>query len=158
ECAVLVEVGEFLQLPKGTPGVLPCTKRLQPLNLCPCSATDTFEASPNLPVIAPVAVLNPKDRELGLVIRPGRLVGLVDDQFPDKLVEGRPEIVKDLPDQDAPYTWIEFKDLDAKDQFPQVRVEIANEFIRLAFLEVGEFSVQQAKLLVCATEFQPNAL
>ena len=146
ERAVLVEVGEFMQLPEGTPGVLPCRKRLLGPDECLACGGDTGNR-PFKPVL--VASLGFEYRELASVGDGRGAAGMVDDKLPNQVVECGAPIVDDLPNLDSPHAVEGLGVLGAECQRPPVLIVLRRESVGFEFTEGLKGGIKLVELLLC---------
>src|ERR1019366_5593820 len=98
--AVLVPVGEFVQMSQGALVALPCVKRLQTLDDCLRFSADTVQEGWLAARL--VSGQRLENRELRFV-RGRRGTRFLDDELPDQMVERRSEVVNDFANDDAPH-------------------------------------------------------
>ena len=156
ECAVLVEVGEFEQMPEGAINALPCTKWLQRLNQCPCLIAHTAkEDGLGTSVVSFLPLFRLKDGKLGLGFVGGLLASFEDDQLPNEVVEGRPKVVNEFPYPDAPHPGARLPSGEIDEKIAGITLIISPDTVGLRLQKVPDFTVQGVEFLLCPINLQP---
>jgi len=152
EGAVLVEVMEFMKLPKGTKGVLPCYKRLQLLDLCDALSAKTFQ-HPALAIdLRSKPSLVKIDRKTGSAMgRPA----IVNDELPKSVIQARAEIVQNLPNSYAEHRIRLLTHFDPKNNLPAFIMYIDERHIGYAIEESADFRAQGIDLFSFPVQLKP---
>ena len=150
ERAVLIEVREFFQMPKRTPGILPCAKRLLRFNDLDGLASDMYKVLPSTSTIDK-PYLTVEDGEL-IFVGARRTSRLKNNELVNNMVKGGSEIVDHLADTHSKHEWRSAQRVDSDCQFPGILVEIDSGFVRASVQKDNAF-LKSAKLLPCSQSF-----
>ena len=153
--AVLVEVGQLVQMRKWASVALPCIEWLHRPNQGCCFLANSGK---HLGAVPSKFRGNPKDRELGPAIQNRSRTPVMNDQFINRVIQCRTEIVKNLPNNDAPHGWTWFFHDHANGKLqaaalPSFLVELDRWYIRIRIKKDSHFVPKKLDVVVGALEF-----
>lgn len=144
---VLVVRVETVQTPEG---VVPSLVRLGRLNSCLGLGTDSLYASRQSGL---KRLRASGDREHRLV---GGLPPVREYELPDKMVEGRSEVVDGVSGEEAP-SWVRlFTNSYAPDEIARIRIFLSDNQIGVAVIESGDARFEIRDVLFGPFDFQPR--
>lgn len=162
DSAVLVDVGQLINVPKGTVCALPCRERLERLDERCRLITDPFQHIEAVSLKFGDVI---KNGELSPGVVGGGIVRSMDDKLIHKVVECRTDVVDYFSDDNAPHRWTwffhEHSDGEVYDArslpCPAHAAELEGRFIGISLKETGHFLLERIDLLVGPLQFQADA-
>jgi len=160
--AVFVCVGEVLENGEGMFTPVPSVVRLKQLNHCPMPRGHLPQATG----LGKVSTLDSgdafvSDRELDFLNVPRRLApGVVESKLPNEVVEGRSQVVNDVPDHESCSAQKQVGHLcDVEDVLACVRVDLGANSYQVSFSphDRFDFALQGVVMLDCPVDFGLDA-
>lgn len=160
ESAVLVGIREFLEMPQGAFGALPCAKGLVSLDQCDSVLANTLQMyshAPSIESLFPFLCLENGE----LILAAGRRLpsGCENYEFPNDVVQRGSKVVDDFADADAPHWIWMLGGMGPNGQDSRCNIELTTSSVRfrIGAEEGRELGAQKLCFLACSREFQAYA-